>query len=247
MSPPRKRDHFVALLAMTVVMASCATPSRAVAPASAANRPSSRSVGLRSAGPPTKAAGALPVPEPLVDPRLDLRSAPEAVPLQLEIPRLKVSRPVLGVGITKANVMDAPEGPAQDPVWQDAFWYRGGGIPGQAGTATIAGHVDDSVGRPATFAHLHDLHPGDAVIVRDLRKGLKLSFAVNAAATYSLDEASSPSVLAEIYGTGPVAGRAAQPSSDGLSHLTLITCTGTFDHHLGTHDHRLVVYATRVS
>jgi hypothetical protein len=40
-------------------------------------------------------------------------------------------------------------------------------------------------------------------------------------------------------GTGP------QPSADGLSHLTLITCAGTFRN--GTHDHRLVVYATRIA
>jgi hypothetical protein len=36
-----------------------------------------------------------------------------------------------------------------------------------------------------------------------------------------------------------------QPSADGLSHLTLITGTGTSRN--GTHDHRLVVYATRTA
>ena len=54
----------------------------------------------------------------------------------------------------------------------------------------------------------------------------------------------TPAVLKQIYGPGPVAGKWAQPSAGGLAHLTLITCSGTFR---DTHDHRLVVYASRVS
>jgi len=27
--------------------------------------------------------------------------------------------------------------------WQTAFWYRGGGIPGEPGTSQFGGHVDD--------------------------------------------------------------------------------------------------------
>ena len=190
---------------------------------------------------------ALVVPAALVDSALNLRGAPVAVPLRLEIPTLAVARPVLAVGITATNIMDAPEGAAQDPAWQAAFWYRGGGIPGAIGTATIAGHVDDSLGRPALFAHLDELRIGDAVIVRDLRTGLPMNFVVTATATYSLDEASTPEVLARLYGTGPVDGKGPQPSADGQSHLTLITCTGGFNYRLGTHDHRLVVFATRAA
>ena len=55
----------------------------------------------------------------------------------------------------------------------------------------------------------------------------------------------NPPVLTRIYGAGPVAGTRPRPSTDGLAHLTLITCAGTFRN--GTHDHRLVVYATRVA
>jgi hypothetical protein len=70
-------------------------------------------------------------------------------------------------------------------------------------------------------------------------------FSVTESKTYSLDEAAEPAVLSQIYGAGPVAGTWPQPSADGLSHLTLITCTGTFKN--GTHDHRLAVYATRIA
>jgi sortase (surface protein transpeptidase) len=128
-------------------------------------------------------------------------------------------------------------------VWQEAFWYRGGGVPGDIGTATIAGHVDDVRGRPALFAHLADLHPGDPVVVHDTRDGGEVRFTVSQVTTYSVQQASQPAILATIYGAGPVAGTGPQPAPDGHSHLTLVTCAGDFVH--GAYDHRVVVYAQR--
>lgn len=183
------------------------------------------------------------VPAPLVDPGLDLRAGPVDLPLELRIPSLRISTPVLGVGITPKNVMDTPRGRANDPVWQKAFWYRGSGIPGDAGTATIAGHVDDVLGRPGVFARLKDLRPGDPILVRDTRTGLDVDFVVTETATYTVRQTSDPAVLAQIYGPGPVAGQGPQPSHDGLSHLTLITCSGNWVTGSGTYDHRLAVYA----
>jgi sortase A len=158
-----------------------------------------------------------------------------------------VKAPVLAVGITTANVMAAPEGNAADPVWQEAFWYRGGAIPGAVGTATIAGHVDDSLGRLAVFGRLKELRAGDVIVVHDQRNGLAVIFSVTETETYTLAQAADPAVLTRLYGDGPVRGVGPQPTADGLAHLTLVTCAGTFDASEGTHDHRLVVYATRVS
>jgi sortase (surface protein transpeptidase) len=183
------------------------------------------------------------LPPRLIDPSLDLRAGPVNVPLQLEIPSLRISTGVLGVGITSTNVMDTPKGSANDPVWQKVFWYRGSGIPGSASTATIAGHVDDDLGRPAIFAHLKDLRAGDSIVVRDMRSGLDVRFLVTETATYTLRQTLDPAVLAQIYGAGPVDGLGPQLSPDGLSHLTLITCTGHWINGWGTFDHRLVVYA----
>jgi Sortase domain len=191
--------------------------------------------------PPTPAV----LPRPLFDPSLSLHAGPVPVPLALQIPTLHVSAPLLGVGLTAADVMAAPEAPVGNPVWQQAFWYRGGGIPGDVGTATIAGHVDDFDGRPALFAHLSDLRPGDPVVVQDTQTGLGITFQVTETDTYTVQQASSPAVLARIYGSGPVAGAPAQPAADGLSHLVLVTCTGYFVH--GSYDHRDVVYAQRTS
>jgi sortase (surface protein transpeptidase) len=183
------------------------------------------------------------ISEPFIDPSLDLRASPVEVPLELRIPSLGISAPVLAVGLTPKNVMDAPQGSADDPVWQQAFWYRGGGIPGEPGTATIAGHVDGIRGRPALLARLKDLRPGDLIIVHNTWSGLDVRFLITEMATYSTDQAADPSVLARIYGRGPVLGTGPQPAPDGLSHLTLITCSGSIVQ--GAYDHRLVVYAQR--
>ncbi len=182
-------------------------------------------------------------PGPLTAPGLDLRAGPVDVPLELRIPSLQINAPVVGVGITAENVMDAPKGLAADPVWQKVFWYRGSGIPGDVGTATLAGHVDDVLGRPAVFARLRDLRSGDLIVVHDTRSGLDVRFTVVKTETYSVQQTADPSVLAQIYGSGPVSGRGPQPAPDGLAHLTLITCTGGFVN--GSYDRRLVVYATR--
>ena len=184
------------------------------------------------------------VPAALTKHGLGLRAGPVKVPLLLEIPKLAVNAPVLGVGIAKNDAMDAPEGPRRDPVWQTAFWYRGSAIPGARSTALIAGHIDGGVDGKAIFGHLGDLRPGDRIVVHDTRNGREVRFAVQISKSYTLAEAARPAVLKRIYGVGPVVGKWAQPSADGLSHLTLITCAGTFVN--GTHDHRLVVYAVRV-
>jgi hypothetical protein len=185
------------------------------------------------------------LPDPLTEPGLDLLAGPVNVPLELRIPSLEVIAPMMGVGITSKNVMDSPKGPIDDPVWQSAFWYRGSGLPGAVGTATLAGHVNDSLSRPAVFARLKELRPGDLVIIHDLRSGRALEFTVISSETYTAAQASDPSILAQIYGAGPVAGQGPQPAPDGLSHLTLITCAG--DIVGGAFDHYVVVYATRTA
>jgi hypothetical protein len=185
------------------------------------------------------------VPAALTKAGLGLRAGPVTVPLRLEIPKLEVDASMLGVGLATSNAMDAPEGPRDDPVWQQAFWYRGSAIPGARSTALIAGHIDGGRDGKAIFGHLGDLRPGDAIIVHDTRTGREVRFAVKAARSYTLAEAATPAVLQQIYGDGPVVGKWAQPSADGLAHLTLITCAGTFTN--GTHDHRLAVYANRVA
>lgn len=177
------------------------------------------------------------------DLNLDLRSGPVDVPLELHIPILNVSAPILGVGLTIDNIMDAPKGLIGDPVWETAFWYRGSGIPGESGTATIAGHVTGPLGFPQIFAHLEDLNAGDVIIIRAKNTVQDIRFIVNLTQVYSNQELTDPAVLSKIYGPGLLEGIGPQPALDGLSHLTLITCAGNYRN--GQFDHRTVVYATR--
>ena len=226
------------MLAVAVVLTTAACVSTQAAAPGPRLTPSTASIAV-----PGPSSNENAGPAPIVDAGLDLRAGPVPVPLELRIPALRISAPVLGVGITSKNVMDAPTGSASDSVWQKVFWYRGGGIPGEASTATIAGHVDDVLGRPAIFAHLKDLRPGDAVAVTDTRTGDETDFVVTRTVVYTLGQTLNPAILAQIYGPGPVAGQGAQPSADGLSHLTLITCIGHWVIGAGTYDHRLAVYA----
>ena len=180
---------------------------------------------------------------PLVEPDTDLWAAPVSVPRELQIPSLNVDAPILAVGLTSGNIMDSPKGSIGDPVWGTAFWYRGGSEPGDIGTATIAGHVNDPLGQPQIFAHLQDLHSGDLIIVHVKNTRVNIRFTVNQTMVYSLQQSSDPAVLTRIFGSGPVAGTGPVPATDGLSHLTLITCAGYIVN--GEFDHHTVVYATR--
>jgi len=191
-------------------------------------------------------APALPVPAPLFARGLDIRSGPVPVAIRLGIPTIGVDATVLGVGVLANDVMDAPEGPIDDPVWQQAFWYRGSAVPGVLSTAVIAGHVNGPRGTQGVFGHIDQLRPGDPIVVHDPRRGLDVRFVVTRSVDFTLAQTTDKDVLRQIYGVGPVAGTTPQASADHLAHLTLVTCAGDFDTRLGTHDHRLAVFAVRV-
>jgi sortase (surface protein transpeptidase) len=219
-------------------------------PATAASRDPrdpARPVVLPAGGAARSAKKAQRVPRPLTRVGVSLRAGPVAVPLVLEIPSIGVTAPMVGVGVTPKNAMDAPEGTLGSPAWQQAFWYRGSAVPGAISTALIAGHIDGPGGSAAVFGRVHELRAGDKITVHDTRNCLNVRFAVTTIRSYSLAEASSVGVLRSMYGAGPVAGTWPTRSVDGKSHLTLVTCSGTFDLSRGTHDHRLAVYAVRIA
>jgi sortase (surface protein transpeptidase) len=236
----------VSPLALVVLAALVGTGSASAA-STALTRVAPMSLPALEPLPVAPEAPALAVPAALMKSGLDLRAGPLALPLELRISSIGVTIPIIGVGITANQVMDAPMGPPSDPVWQEAFWYRGSAVPGAASTALIAGHINDPLGRPGSFAHLDQLRRGDKIVVRDMRNGLIVRFAVTSTRSYPLDQTSDRAVLIRMYGAGPVSGNVPQPSTDGLAHLTLVTCAGTFQHDIGTHDHRLVVSATRIA
>jgi Sortase domain len=227
----------ILLIAATLLAGSAAvaTEGESVAPALSAP-PAARRV---------EAPLPLPIPAPVLDPSTGMRDPPIPIPLELRLPTLARFATMLGVGLLANDAMDAPMGKADNPDWQQAFWYRGSAIPGALSTAVVAGHISDPLGRPGVFGYLNLLIPGDPVIVHDTRTGLDVTFSVTDTMSYPIEQTTDPGVLTQIYGAGPVAGTWPQPSPDGLARLTLVTCDGTFRN--GTHDHRLVVHAIRVA
>jgi len=237
----------IAVIAAAAVLAQCGGSKPEATPAPSPTTRTATTTKHRHKKVAPRKAPDPPVPHALFAKGLDLRAGPVPIPLELLIPSINVRAQMLGVGVTSTDVMDAPEGRVGDPVWQEAFWYRGSAIPGVISTALIAGHINGPRGTSAVFANIDKLRPGDQIIVHDTRSALDVRFAVTGSTSFTLAQTTQPDVLRQIYGVGPVAGTTPQRSKDGLAHLTLVTCAGDFNTGLGTHDHRLAVFATRVS
>jgi Sortase domain len=217
-------------------------------------RPPAAPRGRAVVPPPTAAALPTPAPTPpppppVVDPALSLLAPPVPVPLRFRVPSLGLDLPVLAVGRTPAGAMDAPEGPASSPNWGESFWYRGGSEPGQLGTTTIAGHVDDVLGRPAAFWNIRALKAGDVVEIADQRTGGVSRYRITDASVYGLAQVQSPDLLQRLYGAAAYDGDPSQRNlaADAVSRISIITCTGTF--HRGSsfgYDHRFIAFGVLV-
>lgn len=144
---------------------------------------------------------------------------PTARPVQLLIPSLDVHRAVEGVGVNRAGVLSLPVN-----AW-NAGWYTGGPVPGAPGDAVIEGHAGYP-GQPMIFGRLVLLKPGDRIIVV-LADRTRQLFLVASITTVPVG--SAPAGMAEPYGP---------------PRLTLITCTGHFDHDSYSYSRRLVLEAS---
>lgn len=144
-------------------------------------------------------------------------------PHHLSIPAINVDANVEHVGQLPNGQMDVPKDD------RNVGWYQPGAKPGEVGNAVLAGHVDNKTG-PSVFFHLGDLEAGDTLTVTD-EKGKAYDFEVHAVESYPRNEAP----LEKVFGTRSKPG------------LNLITCTGTFNRDVGTHEERMVVYTTLAS
>ncbi|GCE49053.1 sortase family protein [Thermosporothrix hazakensis] len=168
------------------------------------------------------------------------QAAPEAYsskpapwqPARLQIPRLQIDAPVLGVGATASGKMDAPTSQAiNSPYWTSVFWYTLGVSPGQQGNAVIAGHVDKTGGDPAIFWNLKVLQPGDELQVQ-LGDASIVRFVVERLESYPA-ETTDAEVMKQVF--GPTTER----------RLNLITCSGAWTEH--GYDQRLVAFTRLAS
>jgi len=140
-------------------------------------------------------------------------------PANIAIPKLKIDARVVDVGITSRKNMGTPDN------YSEVGWYRYGPAPGNRGSAVMAGHVDNGLSLPGVFAELGNLAIGDDVYVSN-RGGENLHFIVSKIDTYDYDSRDT-----DVF-----------TQSDG-KFIKLVTCVGSWDSYIKTHDKRLVVTA----
>ncbi|WP_100374243.1 class F sortase [Bacillus sp. FJAT-45037] len=139
-------------------------------------------------------------------------------PSRIQIPSIEVDARTEEVGVLDNGEMGVPEEIDQ------VGWFEPGTKPGNVGNAVMAGHVDSRTG-PAIFFRLDELEEGDEVIVSS-DSDETYTFVVTGKESYPYDSAP----IAEIFGRSDT------------RNLNLITCTGTFNRSVGTHEERLVVF-----
>lgn len=144
------------------------------------------------------------------------------LPVRLDIPKLTISTKIEYMGLTKSGEIAVPSN------IHDVGWYKYGALPGNKGSAVIAGHLDGLKGEPGVFTDLNKLQKGDTFSVTDA-KDQTAHFVVRELRTY--DQHEQPD---EVF-----------KSTDG-AHLNLITCSGAWDKEQRHFTKRLVVFADQV-
>ena len=144
------------------------------------------------------------------------------LPVHIKIPKINVDSSIESVGLTPNGAMDVPK--SQETVG----WFELGTHPGENGSAVMAGHYGIKNGIGSVFDKLYQLRPGDKIFVED-DKGALSTFVVSGNRRYDPTD----NALAVFS------------SSDGKSHLNLITCEGNWNMDTETYSKRLVVFADK--
>lgn len=145
------------------------------------------------------------------------------VPTRLTIASLGVDARVERVSVKENGAMANPSN------FTNVGWYQHGALPGEAGNAVIAGHVNNGIGLSGVFARLGEIEIGERVVVRG-SEGESITYAVTKKAQYTLDNAP----LEDIF------------TIEGPHALILITCEGDWDPETRSYDKRLVVVAQAI-
>ncbi|HSK22379.1 MAG TPA: class F sortase [Egicoccus sp.] len=141
-------------------------------------------------------------------------------PERLRVASLDVDATVVPVALTDDGAMELPDDVTE------VGWFAPGPVPGQSGSAVLAGHVDSrEQGRGAMF-DVRRLAPGDTVEV-DAAGGVTSTWRVVGRTAYPKDTLP----IAELF------------RRDGPVRLVLITCGGEFDPTTGHYDDNVVVVA----
>ncbi len=146
---------------------------------------------------------------------------PKSPPVSLTIDAIGVDAAVVPTGVDSRNGQMAVPGNVRD-VACDKF----GPVPGEAGSAVLAAHVDLAGSGLGVFFRLRELEPGDLIEV-GLEGGDSQRFRVQARTSYHKDELPLDLIFA----------------GEGRPVLTLVTCGGGFNASQGRCDSNVVVFA----
>lgn len=149
---------------------------------------------------------------------------PQGLPVRLKIPFIGVDSAIEDALITPDGRMDVPAGSV------NVAWFALGPHPGKVGSAVIGGHFGISNGKPFVFYNLDKLKTGDKIYILD-DKGETLAFQIRKIRSFDRN-ADATTVFT---------------SNDGLAHLNLITCEGTWNRVNGNYPLRLVVFADKIA
>jgi sortase (surface protein transpeptidase) len=137
------------------------------------------------------------------------------------VPDAGVDAPVVDTGVDEQGGMAVPHD------IRTVGWYRFGASPGAtAGSAVLAGHVDDRIQGRGAFYRLADLAAGSPVEVT-LADGTVLTYRVSAVELVPKTVLPADRLFAR----------------DGPPRLALITCGGAFDRAKGGYTDNVVVTA----
>lgn len=143
-------------------------------------------------------------------------------PVRLKIPIINVDATIEYVGLTPDGAMDVPVGPS------NAAWFSPGTIPGENGSAVLAGHFGWKNGIPAVFDNLYKLQKGDKLYVEN-KKGETVTFVVRESRKYDPKADAS-----DVFG-----------SIDEKAHLNLVTCGGVWNDISKSRPYRLIVFTDK--
>jgi sortase A len=142
-------------------------------------------------------------------------------PSKLSIESIGVDAPVESVGVLD-GAMAVPTTP------ESVGWYEFGTVPGDIGSAVLAGHVNWKDNPNAVFTNLKNVKIGDIIQITN-SNGQVVLFIVEKIESYPLYSDTN-----EVFS-----------SNDGLAHLNLITCSGLWNSIIRSHELRLVIFTTK--
>lgn len=161
-----------------------------------------------------------PEPEPEPEPETSVTFA--EMPTSIQVPAINVDNAIVPVGLNDDGSMEIPHD-VHELGWYDVQEV----LPGDEGTAVLAGHVDSRTQGPGAFYDLRHLDLGDRIFIGDDQEQ---EWVVTARRSYGKNDIPIEDIFVD----------------HGEPRLVLITCGGAFDRTARSYTDNIVVYAELV-